>query len=659
MLKKIGISLLFALICNIGIAQNKFTDTLMQHLLLAKQDSNRVLIMSDLCFFYRYTNIDSSLFYGQGALKLARAINFLRGEADALNKLGLTIREEGDLPKSLQLQFQALEIAKENNYVIEIANCFRRIGHVYMDLNDYLIAASYSLKALKIDSTIKDERSEAIEWMDLGEIYQHMNQSDSAFYYEHSAFEKINHIEDEAPDVYRVLGNIQAANGNKDSALDYYQNGIEVGLKINDFRSISFIYVNMAMMFKQLNQIDSSIYYAKNALKYGQITSYKKGILLSSNLLSELYDSINPKEALYYYKISNDAKDSLFGAGNIQTIQKLIAQENERQKEIETVQAAYKSQLKEYGLLAGLGVILIIALILYRNNRQKAKANRELETALKNLKSAQSQLIQSEKMASLGILTAGIAHEIQNPLNFVNNFSEVNKEMLEELKEERLKPKVEQDDQTQDAIINDVIDNSEKINHHGKRAGDIVKGMLQHSRKSTGLKELTDINALCGEYLRLSYHGLRAKDKSFNAEMKTNFDENIGKINIIPQDIGRVLLNLYNNAFYATSERQKAESLKQEESVKYNPTVTVRTFMNPPMEGREAVIITVSDNGNGIPQKIVDKIFQPFFTTKPTGQGTGLGLSLSYDIVKAHGGEIKVESKEGEGTVFIVQLPLV
>ena len=269
------------------------------------------------------------------------------------------------------------------------------------------------------------------------------------------------------------------------------------------------------------------------------------------------------------------------------------------------------------------------------------ETNAALQKSLEDLRAAQKQLVQSEKMASLGELTAGIAHEIQNPLNFVNNFSEVNKELLVEMKEEMDKGNI--DDAKE--IANDVIDNSEKINHHGKRAGDIVKGMLQHSRTSTGVKEPTDINALADEYLRLSYHGLRAKDKNFNVTMKTDFDESIGKINIIPQDIGRVLLNLYNNAFYAVSERQKARGKE------YEPIVSVTT-----KKLDNHVIITVSDNGNGIPQKIVNKIFQPFFTTKPTGQGTGLGLSLSYDIVKAHGGEVKVESEEGEGSEFIIQL---
>jgi signal transduction histidine kinase len=273
-------------------------------------------------------------------------------------------------------------------------------------------------------------------------------------------------------------------------------------------------------------------------------------------------------------------------------------------------------------------------------NRQTA----ELRNTLDNLKSTQSQLIQSEKMASLGELTAGIAHEIQNPLNFVNNFSEVNKELVDELEQEAGKGNLEE----VKAIAKDIRENEDKINHHGKRADAIVKGMLQHSRTSSGQKESTDINALADEYLRLAYHGLRAKDKSFTAVAKTDFDDTIGNINIIPQEIGRVILNLINNAFYAVDEKRKSGIEN------YEPTVSVSTKK---VTGK--VEIKVTDNGNGIPQKVLDKIFQPFFTTKPTGQGTGLGLSLSYDIVRAHGGEIKVNTKEGEGAEFIVYLTFI
>ncbi|MBK5272282.1 MAG: hypothetical protein JJE22_14835, partial [Bacteroidia bacterium] len=282
------------------------------------------------------------------------------------------------------------------------------------------------------------------------------------------------------------------------------------------------------------------------------------------------------------------------------------------------------SSLTKNFSLGIIALVLILAGVLYFRFRSKQKDNKVLEKTLSNLKSTQSQLIQSEKMASLGELTAGIAHEIQNPLNFVNNFSEVSNELIDEMNEELSKGDIEE----AKAISSDIKQNLEKINRHGKRADAIVKGMLQHSRSSSGIKEATDINALCEEYLRLSYHGLRAKDNSFNATVKTDFDESIGNINIIPQDIGRVVLNLINNAFYVVDEKK---TLRQAQGDSYEPTVSVAT-----KKVSDKVLISVADNGNGIPQKVLDKIFQPFFTTKPTGQGTGLGLSLSYDIVKAH-----------------------
>jgi two-component system, NtrC family, sensor kinase len=306
---------------------------------------------------------------------------------------------------------------------------------------------------------------------------------------------------------------------------------------------------------------------------------------------------------------------------------------------------------KQLALMIGLGFALlltIVVLISYRN-KQKAyallrKQKEEINNALTKLRATQAQLVQAEKMASLGELTAGIAHEIQNPLNFVNNFSEVSTELIDEMEEEI------NNGNTADirSLVADIRQNLEKITHHGKRADAIVKNMLQHSRSSTGSKEPTDINLLADEFLRLSYHGIRAKDKNFNATLQTDFDNSIGEINIIPQDIGRVILNLITNALYAAAEKKKLLGLD------YNPIVTVCTRKRNGM-----VEISVRDNGMGIPQRIMDKIFQPFFTTKPTGEGTGLGLSLSYDIVtKGHAGQMKVDTKEGEFAEFIILLPV-
>lgn len=290
------------------------------------------------------------------------------------------------------------------------------------------------------------------------------------------------------------------------------------------------------------------------------------------------------------------------------------------------------------------------------SNHSLSETNAALHNTLNELKATQNQLIQSEKMASLGELTAGIAHEIQNPLNFVNNFSEVSIELAEELKEELQHLLCnEQIPESIDSIVNDLVQNQQKINYHGKRADSIVKGMLQHSRRSNGQKELTDINQLADEYLRLSYHGLRAKDKTFNATIQTHFDENLPKINVIPQEVGRVLLNLFTNAFYAVTKKKSLQATEGNKT--YEPTITVTTKRVSP-SGIGGVEICVRDNGNGIAAEHVAKIFQPFFTTKPTGEGTGLGLSLSYDIItKGHGGTITVHSQEGEYAEFVITLP--
>ena len=302
-------------------------------------------------------------------------------------------------------------------------------------------------------------------------------------------------------------------------------------------------------------------------------------------------------------------------------------------------------------LFLGLGLVILHyrSKWLKKENRileeRVAQRTAELKKTIHELENTQSQLIQSEKMASLGELTAGIAHEIQNPMNFINNFAEVSNELMGEMCEELDKGDIEE----ARVISKDIVQNLEKISHHGKRASSIVRGMLEHSRNSSGQREMIDINVLADEYLRLAYHGLRAKDKSFNADFKTDFDTSLPKVSIIPQDLGRVVLNLINNAFYAVTsipEDQRDEN--------YKPCVTVST-----RNLKDQVLISIKDNGPGIPAEIKDKIFQPFFTTKPTGKGTGLGLSLAYDIVTTgHGGAIELKTGEGEGTEFSIYIPM-
>ena len=377
------------------------------------------------------------------------------------------------------------------------------------------------------------------------------------------------------------------------------------------------------------------VFYQKEFLKLRQVMFAVLPLILV-NLIEDTITSIN--KGFY------TTWESYFDATEIFAIVWMVAMliiNNRQTKALEKERLIREEKEKEYKITETLKAALEVQVV--ERTAELTRQKEELQHALTELKATQSQLIQSEKMASLGELTAGIAHEIQNPLNFVNNFSEVNTELIAEMKQEIEKGNFEE----VKAIAKDIAENEEKIVFHGKRADGIVKGMLQHSRSSNGQKEPTDINVLADEYLRLSYHGLRAKDKSFNATLKTDYDSTIEKINIIPQDIGRAILNLLTNAFYAVNEKKRLGIPA------YEPTVMVST-----KKTGNKISVSVSDNGNGIPQKVIDKIFQPFFTTKPTGEGTGLGLSLSYDIItKGHGGDLKVETREGEGTTFIIILP--
>jgi signal transduction histidine kinase len=659
-------------------AQNIFADTIRKKLTLYKDDTTRSLLLSQMSYYLRYTNMDSALDYAWRAVRLAQQLHYPLCEAHTLADLGLVYRDKGELPKALGLEYKALEIAEKHNYLVEEGNssrrigllyydsndlhgaidyylfekavCLRRIGLVHYDLSEYSKSIDYFMQAVDYDQKVGNNRGIAYCYQCISMAYIDLKLPDSAWEFIQKAGEKLSYIKDFEADFFLWRGSAFLLKGNKESALADWMSGLRSAFNIGYYRSAAVIYNKMGGMFRQMNLPDSSIIYAKLGLQYAKMASNEKEILSASKLLFDLYDSLNkPAEALRYLKIASIAEDSLLGAGNIKNLQEIVARENARQTEIQADRASYQSRLRQIMLATGMGALLIIAAILYRNNRKKQKTNTilanqkaEIQEALTKLKSTQSQLVQAEKMASLGELTAGIAHEIQNPLNFVNNFSEVNAELLTEMREEIKKGNMAEADR----IASDIEANERKISHHGSRADGIVKNMVLHARGSVGQKEPTNINALAEEYLRLSYHAMRAKDKSFHAELKTDFDDTIGKIEIIPQDIGRVLVNLYNNSFYALKEKA------QHSANVYEPQVSVTT-----KKANGIVQITVKDNGNGIPEKIRQKIFQPFFTTKPAGQGTGLGLSLSFDIVKAHGGEITVKI-ENEGSEFLIQLPI-
>ena len=645
--------------------------------------SNDTLLLNSYCNLqlnYSEANRDSSIFYGYKALALSKKLNQKFYEACTLSDLGFSLLSNGDYPNALNVLLEASKMAEDKNIAKNVMPT--PYINTYIKGNpeaDRILLLGYIKNSLALlygsTRNLQKQLQELLEARQLVEYgttnkhllysltynianaYFNMNNLDSAMYYQRMVIEieKSFDLNNYSGASLKNVGDIFYKKENLDSAKKYYLDALYLIEKKNtNANYLALTQAALADLYRKREQNDSSLYYARAAVKnYIALGSFIPQTVASYNTLSESFkDNKQYDSAFFYMQLAKALSDSLNEKeiDRLSTFQQVGFNEQLRLKAQESEQISANNRKRTYLLLAGLGVFFIIAYILYRNNQQKQKANiilqeqkQKVETTLQELKAAQKQLIQSEKMASLGELTAGIAHEIQNPLNFVNNFSEVNKELIDEMNNEMDKGNINE----AKIIASDLQQNLEKINHHGKRADSIVKGMLQHSRVSTGQKELTDINALADEYLRLSYHGMRAKDKAFNATIKTDFDEAIGKINIIPQDIGRVLLNLYNNAFYAINEKRKQEPKG------YEPYVTVST-----KKLGEKVLISVKDNGNGIPQNILDKIFQPFFTTKPTGQGTGLGLSLSYDIIKAHGGEIKVETKEGEGSEFIIELPI-
>ncbi|MEP0985231.1 ATP-binding protein [Ekhidna sp.] len=623
----------------------------------SNHDSTKLRLSTAIATGYRFSNIDSSLHYYNTALAIAEKLNSTNQKAYLLSLIGAVFLENGKLPESLAYQFEALRIGEELRDTVVTSNALNRIGNVYMELADYRRAIEYyELSKAQFWAT-GDTGMYHNEISNIGNIYSLMNQPDSALYYQKIVYKASLSATDRYdytfPEIMFRYGNAFKLKQSLDSALFYYQRAIQEAQFDNDLRNLAMSYYSIAELYLELQMTDSALNYAQNAILTAEKISFKKIIRESALLISSVFkERKNYEDAYSYLIMANEVQEDIAGTKKLQELQQIILDEQERNKEENIQRIANQSRNRQLALLTGSSILVLIGLILFRNNRQKQKANRALKESISKLKSTQTKLIHSEKMASLGELTAGIAHEIQNPLNFVNNFSELNKELVDELKDAVAK----NDQEEIQAILDDLHENETKIAHHGKRAEEIVKSMLQHSRTGNDEKELTDINQLADEYLRLAYHGLRAKDKSFNADFKTELDPSLPTINIIPQDIGRVLLNLINNAFQAVRETEKPIVTV---STKYLPLTPSKGGIIADDDSPKGIQITISDNGIGIPDNIRDKIFQPFFTTKNAGEGTGLGLSMSHEIItKGHGGTLEVESEEGKGTSFIFKLPI-
>jgi two-component system, NtrC family, sensor kinase len=625
-------------------------------------DTARCKTLDSLCMYSMFfdSRSDSTLNYCNEYLNTAFQLPDKKYLILAYARLSFYYNNTGQYKECLSMALKGLDLSEQYHVQDYLSALYYDLSWFYLNSNDFNAALASALKGIALLKFNRDPFfDQALHLYGItGNFYLDVNKMDSALFY----FNRMDSISTTSAELGAI--NITYWHWavyylyfNK----DYQKTDSICSAAIMECRKYQDFLLNYFYLFSStsyLNQgkIEKAIAEAREAYALSLPITDPAAERFAAGLLNTCFEkSGNLDSAYYYLKIKDSLNDVIQAHSNASEIQqfRFDQQLSRREHEAAAVLQGQKnrSRILMYVFLTAVIFFLLIATIQWRNNSQKKRANlvlqqqkQKLENTLQELKSAQAQLIQSEKMASLGELTAGIAHEIQNPLNFVNNFSEVNTDLISEMQQEMEKGNLAE----AKAISNDLKENSEKINHHGKRADAIVKGMLQHSRKSSGQKEPTDINALADEYLRLSFHGLRANDNSFNAAMKTDFDSDVQTINIIPQDIGRVLLNIYNNAFYAVSERIK----QQPEG--YEPIVSVST-----KSIGDKVEIRVKDNGNGILQKVVDKIFQPFFTTKPTGQGTGLGLSMSYDIIKAHGGEIKVDTREGEFTEFVIQVPVV
>ena len=523
-------------------AQSPGIDSLSKLLASTSEDTNKVMLLIELAGNYQFFNSDTALSLTDEALNFARKLNFTKGEVKAISRQGEVRRIRGEFPQALKDELTAIQLSRKYNYPETEAESLTFMAFIYLDLGEYRQGLDYLFQAKKIYDDIAGQLSTGIAQSfpsfvlsNMGEAYEKLNLIDSALYFQKLALTYPVDYGGNALIVGRI-GIIQSRLQRYNEALSSFREVLNITDGSNDLLNRSLAQYQIAEIFGLQHRTDSAIHYARLAFINAEQSLQKTALLDASSLLTKLYKTKGDVDSAFYYQqTAMDVKDSLFGLDKLHKLQLLTLSEQQRVQHLKEQQALSKTRMQLAGLLFSIVVFLLIAFGLWRSNRQQKKANHllneknlqieaqseSLKKTLHELKATQAQLIQSEKMASLGELTAGIAHEIQNPLNFVNNFSEVNKELIGEMKAEIDKGNYD----NAKLIANDIEGNQEKINHHGKRADAIVKGMLQHSRTSTGQKEPTDINALADEYLRLAYHGLRAKDKTFNAKIKTDFDE--------------------------------------------------------------------------------------------------------------------------------------
>ena len=696
LIKNLMIGFVLLVIQQNAAAQTSYIDSLNRELSRADHDTLKIKLYASLSEAFKELQPDSCIYFSKQLAELSEKHGFKLKQAYALGQMGYALKDKGEFPLALRnllaaklicedpasenlvvppayMTDEGFQVSSHDPHILRLSEAsitYLKLGVLYENMNDFKQEKEYQLVSRKFAQEAGSLALESTANSILGKVYLIMGEIDSAMIVQQNAYSQALscHYTEHLGTILLNLGKVYAQKGDIPNAIKFNKKAVAFSYEISYMRGVVAGNLALSEIFFNSGRLDSSLYYARIAqdIAYGL---NNPGLMLRAyTAKAGVYRKLrNNDSTVKYQALMISLRDSLQNPRQIKLFENIAAEEEKRKQDLEAEKQAYTQRLQTLGLVSLIIIFLVIVAGLWFNNKQRKRAfdvlekqkeetdiqKAKAEQALEELKAAQSQLIQREKMASLGELTAGIAHEIQNPLNFVNNFSEINGELIQELQAE-----IKSDHMDEASSLAETIGaNEKKIIHHGRRADAIVKGMLQHSRAGTGDKELTDINALADECLRLSYHGFLARDQHFNVNLVRDLDPGVKKLELFRSDISSVLLNLFNNAFYAVSQKMKNRVAMTDGNGfedEYQPSVTVQ-IKNAEQAGQLEIMIR--DNGDGIPSRFLDKIFQPFFTTKPAGEGTGLGLSLSYDIIKAHGGDIRVKTEEGKGTSFIITLP--
>ncbi|MDF7811305.1 ATP-binding protein [Hymenobacter sp. YC55] len=665
-----------------GIGQSPQTAAFQQALAHASTDTSRVLLLADLSATYRYSHFDSVQWYALQGLKLARRIGYPKGEGRCLSRLAILPAERGNLPEALRLNLQALQLNRQSHDLCGVARSLNQTGLLYFALDDFRpsLRCYFQARATYQQAHLNDISLLASITTNIGASYQGLALLDSASYYLRQAHDLTvtppptgwSCWGNPQPYILRELGRLQVSRGLTSSAVDHYRRSAKAAMPENDLRSRCRAFQYLAELYYRRQQTDSCVFYARKSLVVGQTLPFIVGVLRTSTLLADVFRARGQSDStLKYMGIMLTAQDSLHNPHRIKQLDAIGFDEQLRLRQLEEERAELTSSFRLYALWVGLGTLLLVALLLGRHIYKQKQANQRLQhlnnqisqqkeeltrqrdtlgRMVQQLRTTQSQLVLREKMASLGELMASVAYEIKTPMSSVKNFAAISAGLCQDLREELAKTALPIDDQQLiDEMFNNLSHYQSRIVLDSQRAEGFVNSMLDYSSTGPAQRQATDLNALANEYMRFTYNDLRLKNRHFNTALFYYPDEMLPLVPVVRQELGRVLISLFTNAYHAVHQRQRQATEEE-----YVPQVTLRTRLL----GEQAEI-RVRDNGPGVPEESLTDIFQRFFTTKPDGEGMGLGLWVSYDIItRGHGGMLAVESKFGEYTEFIITLPL-